>query len=239
MWVVSKLRLLLVALIAAVLTTSCASGPGGEAESGVEPVRKPIVRRGANLAEDIDRFHSGGYLLLRCETSEPPSFGEGAGKAYKRARKIGAHLVVAYEALSADGIAEVRSPLFMSEPPFSPERFAETIAGAEPGPFVVFYWARPNTPLPLGAFFYAELPEASRAELDGRAAVQVQALVRGSNASLGYLIDEDLITHFEGEAVSRDPKELIAKLRAKRGERVTFTVLRDGDAQDKVVSLYP
>ena len=32
---------------------------------------------------------------------------------------------------------------------------------------------------------------------------------------------------------------LVERLVPKRGERVRFTVLRDGDPQDKVVALYP
>ena len=63
--------------------------------------------------------------------------------------------------------------------------------------------------------------------------------LRGSPAAMGYMVAGDVITHVDGEAVPSTGAGLVTALTPKRGQRVTFTVLRDGDPQDKEVALYP
>ena len=72
----------------------------------------------------------------------------------------------------------------------------------------------------------------------GVGAVQVQVVTRRSPAALGYVLKDDVVTHLNGAPVS-DSAQLVSQLTALRGETVEFTVLRDGDAQVKEVSLNP
>lgn len=226
----------LVLLLAALLSACVGRQPVKE---GVTRVNKPAVRRGVVLDKDITNFLTGGYVLLEAEDRGEETFGQAAGEANKKGRGIGAHLIVVYEGLDPAAIRAVVTPDFLPEPPFSSERFRAALAGLSASPFSAFYWSRPDRPLPLGLFFYPSLPAEAAALVGDRPAVQVRALVRSSPAAMGYMIAGDIITHVDGEAVPPSGAALVERLVPKRGERVTFTVLRDGDPQDKVVALYP
>ncbi len=208
-------------------------------KEGVERVNKPAMRRGVRLDEDITKFLTAGYLLLDVEGRSEETFKLASGAANKRGRGIGAHLIVVYEGLTVETARAVEPPDFMPEPPFTSERFRNQLAGLGAAPFTIFYWSRPNRPLPLGLFFHPTLPDEARAAAGDQPAVQVRALVRGSPAAMGYMIAGDVITHVDGQTVQPTGAGLVAQLTPKRGERVTFTVLRDGDPQDKEVALYP
>ncbi len=148
-------------------------------------------------------------------------------------------MIVVYENLLPEVLAAAAAPVFMAEPPFSSERFDQELRELTPSQFTIFYWSRPDTPLPLGLYFHPTLPIETREQIGDIPAVQVRAVIRGSPASMGYVLNDDVVTHVDGAPVPGDPKALIASLVPKRGNRVTFTVLRDGDSQDKVVALYP
>ncbi len=230
-------KIVLPLIVFAALLVSC--GRQRPVKEGVSRVNKPAMRRGVALDTDITKFLTGGYLLLQAEGRTEPTFKDASGAANRVGRGIGAHLIVVYEGLGKAEIDAVAAPEFMPEPPFSSERFRAELAGLGEAPFTVFYWSRPDRPLPLGLFFYPELPDPTREAIGDIPAVQVRALVRGSPAARGYLIGHDVITHVDGAAVPNDAAALVQQLVPKRGERVRFTVLRDGDPQDKVVALYP
>jgi hypothetical protein len=208
-------------------------------KQGVSRVNKPAMRRGVVLDRDITGFLTAGYLLLDAEGRREDTFKNASGEANKRGRGIGAHLIVVYQNLDPADVKAVIVPEFMPEPPFSHERFRDELATLGAAPFTIFYWSRPDTPLPLGLFFHPDLPAETRTEVGDQPAVQVRVLVRSSPASMGYMIAGDVITHLDGVVVPGDGAALVKALIPKRGERVTFTVLRDGDPQDKVVVLYP
>ena len=206
---------------------------------GVSRVNKPIMRRGHHLDEDITRFLRTGYLLIGTESFDAETFAEGSGAANLSGRRRGAHLIVAYENPDVTTLRAAAAPVFMPEAPFSTPHFRSILGGVRGGRVVDYYWARPDRPLPLGVFFHEHLPDAARAEAGDRPAVQIRAIIRGSPAAQGYLLNGDVVTHLDGQVVSGDPKDLVEALIPKRGTRVTFTVLRDGDPQDKEVALYP
>ena len=206
---------------------------------GVSRVNKPIMRRGSALEKDITNFLRAGYLLLEAEARFEETFKDAAGEATKEGRGFGAHMIVVYEGLKPEELNAATPPVFMAEPPFSSERFAQELRELTPSQYTIFYWSRPNTPLPLGIYFHPTLPAETREQIGDLPAVQIRAVIRGSPASLGYLLNDDVVTHVDGTPVTDDPSALIASLVPKRGERVTFTVLREGDSQDKVVALYP
>lgn len=220
-----------------VLAVACAGRQ--PVRQGVSRVNKPIMRRGGILEKDITNFLKAGYLLLEAEARFEPTFIEAAGEATKNGRGFGAHMIVVYENLDPAALDAAAAPVFMPEPPFSTARFSQELRELTPSTYTIFYWSRPNTPLPLGLFFYPTLPDDTRARLAGTPAVQIRAVIRGSPASLGYLLNGDVVTHVGGEVVPSDPTQLVARLEPRRGDRVTFTVLRDGDPQEKVVALYP
>lgn len=226
-------------LAALVLVVALLSACARPVKEGVSRVNKPAMRRGVALDKDITGFLTAGYLLLAAEGRNEDTFRNASGEANKKGRGIGAHLIVVYEGLDPAAIKAVDPPDFMPEPPFSSDRFRAELAALSASPFTIFYWSRPDRPLPLGLFFYPSLPAETAAEVGDRPAVQVRALVRSSPASMGYMVAGDVITHVDGEPVPPGGAALVERLVPKRGERVTFTVLRDGDPQDKVVALYP
>ena len=224
-------------LVTAALIAACAGRQ--PVKEGVSRVNKPAMRRGVALDTDITKFLTAGYLLLEVEGRSEPTFKDASGEANKKGRGIGAHLIVVYEALDPAVAKAIEVPAFLPEPPFSSDRFRNQLGGLAAAPFTIFYWSRPDRPLPLGLYFHTALPADTRTEIGDLPAVQVRALIRGSPAAMGYMIAGDVITHVDGQAVPNDAATLVERLVPKRGERVTFTVLRDGDPQEKVVALYP
>ncbi len=223
-------------VLLALAIVGCGRPPAGPPD--IEGVDKPVMRRGVKLEAEIDRFLGAGYVLLAQRGYTVESFAQGASRSKGDARKLGGQLIVLYENLDPADVHRIAVPLFIAESYFDPGAMRAVLASVEAAPVVAFFWARPNRPMALGAYFRANPPAERPAGLE-QPAVQIQVVVRRSPAALGYLLKDDWVTHLDGQAVSGDPSGLVERLSARRGQTVEITVLRDGDPQVKQVTLNP
>lgn len=224
------------------LALAACAGRGLDAVPDIQGVDKPAMRRGVRLAEEIDRFLADGFVLLAQRGYQVDNFAEAAGDAKGDARRIGGQLIVLYENLDPAIAHDVAVPAFIPESYFQASGMRQVLDSVAQARVVAFFWARPNRPMALGAYFYAKPPAralAASGAPDAPSGVQIQAIVRRSPAALGYLLKDDWITHLDGHAVRGDADELVAQLTAKRGQTVELTVIRDGDPQVKRVTLNP
>lgn len=222
-------------ILGLVALAACA-GRGPDDVPDIQGVDKPAMRRGVRLAEEIDRFLGDGFVLLGQRGYRVDTFADGAADAKGDARRIGAHLIVLYEDLDPAVAHALPVPAFVPESYFRAAEMRQVLDSVAPAKVVAFFWARPNRPLAMGAYFYTDPPEGP---VDRPPGVGVRAVVRRSPAALGYLLKDDWITHLDGRPVSGSADELVAQLTAKRGQTAELTVIRDGDAQVKQVTLNP
>ncbi|NNL64711.1 MAG: PDZ domain-containing protein [Myxococcales bacterium] len=221
------------ALSLAIGLLGCAGGGAKTRTAGVQPLAGDVVlRRGADLQGDLERFLTSRYVLIGSASFPAASFAEAVKPARREGKRVGAHLATLYEDVSAEALASLRYPLTIPEPGLG-TRAADVLSAVQPAGVVALYWARPERVSGFGAYVY---PEPDSAEPVG---VRVAFVVRRSPALLAGLQPGDRVTAINGEVLSPDPRAFLEKVAALRGQLPAFEILRDGEARQIEIDVAP